>query len=77
MHQFQIGKFVLVAAPVARAKFRVKWMDPYRILDTLNDYVYVVEDVVTSRRKSVHVQRLRLFAETNFQMTGDSRKQAA
>jgi hypothetical protein len=49
--QFQIGEFVLVAAPVARAKFRVKWMGPYRILDTLNDYVYVVEDVVTSRRK--------------------------
>ena len=55
--QFQIGEFVLVAAPVARAKFRVKWMGSYRIAETLNDYVYVVEDVVTARRKSVHVQR--------------------
>ena len=64
--QFQIGEFVLVAAPVARAKFRVKWMGPYRVLDTLNEYVYVVEDVVTSRRKSVHFQRLRLFAEASF-----------
>ena len=75
--QFQIGEFVLVAAPVARAKFRVKWISPYRILDTLNDYVYVVEDVVTSRCKSVHVQRLRLFAEASFQMTEDIRNQAA
>ena len=64
--QFRIDEFVLVAAPVARAKFRVKWMGPFRVIDTLNDYVYVVEDVVTSRRKSVHVQRLRLFAEANF-----------
>jgi hypothetical protein len=75
--QFQIGEFVLVAVPVARAKFRVKWMGPYRVRDTLNEYVYVVEDVVTSRRKSVHVQRLRLFAEASFQLTEDIRNQAA
>jgi hypothetical protein len=75
--QFRIGEFVLVAAPVTRAKFRVKWMGPFRIVDTLNEYVYVVEDVVTSRRKSVHVQRLRMFAEADFQLTEDIRNQAA
>jgi transposase InsO family protein len=75
--QFQLGEFVLVAAPVARAKFKVKWMGPFRIVETLNDYVYVVEDVVTARRKSVHVQRLRLFAEASFQVTEDVRNQAA
>ena len=51
------------------AKFKVKWMGPFRIVETLYDYVYVVEDVVTARRKSVHVQRLRLYAEANFQVT--------
>ena len=75
--QFQIGEFLLVAAPVARAKFRVKWMGPYRIVETLNEYVYVVEDVVTARRKSVHVQRLRLYAEASFQVTEDVQNQAA
>jgi hypothetical protein len=75
--QFQLGEFVLVAAPVARAKFKVKWMGPFRVVETLNDYVYVVEDVVTARRKSVHVQRLRLYAEADFQVTEDVRNQAA
>ena len=75
--QFQLGEFVLVAAPVARAKFKIKWMGPFRIVETLNDYVYVVEDVVTNRRKSVHVQRLRLYAEASFQLTEDIRTQTA
>jgi hypothetical protein len=52
-------------------------MGPFRIVDTLNEYVYVVEDVVTSRRKSVHVQRLRMFAEADFQLTEDIRNQSA
>ena len=62
---------MLVAAPVARAKFRVKWMGPFRIVETLNEYVYVVEDVVTARHKSEHVQRLRLYVEASFQVTED------
>ena len=75
--QFQLGEFVLVAAPVARAKFKVKWMGPFRVMGTLNDYVYVVEDVVTARRKSVHVQRLRLYSEADLQVTEEIRNQAA
>ena len=47
--QFQLGEFVLVAAPVARAKFQIKWMGPFRVIDTLNEYVYVVENIVTNR----------------------------
>ena len=65
--QFQLGEFVLVAAPVALAKFKVKWMGLFRVMETLNDYVYVVE----------HVQRLRLYAEADFQVTEDIRNQAA
>ena len=75
--QFQLGDFVLVAAPVARAKFRIKWMGPFRVMDTLNEYVYVVEDIVTSRTKSVHVQRMRMYAESSFELTEDIRTQAA
>ena len=52
-------------------------MGPFRVVDTLNDYVYVVEDVVTNRRKSVHVQRMWLYAEASFQLTEDIRTQAA
>jgi hypothetical protein len=75
--QFRLGEFVLVAAPIARAKFKIKWMGPFRVVETLNDYVYVVEDVVTARRKSVHVQRMRLYAEAGLQVTEDMRNQAA
>ena len=36
-----------------------------------------MEDVVTNRRKSVHVQRIRLFAEVSIEVTEDIRTQAA
>ena len=52
-------------------------MGPYRVVETFNEWVYVVEDVVTNKRKSVHVQRMRLFAEESFEVTEDIRTQAA
>jgi hypothetical protein len=75
--QFMVGEFVLVACPVSRNKLRNIWMGPYRVVDTINPWVYVVEDIVTAKRRSIHVQRMRLYADAAFEVTADTRAQAA
>jgi hypothetical protein len=52
-------------------------MGPYRVVDTINPWVYVVEDIVTAKRRSIHVQRMRLYADAAFKITADTRAQAA
>jgi hypothetical protein len=75
--QFAMGEFVLVSCPVSRNKLRNVWMGPYRVVDTINPWVYVVEDIVTAKRRSIHVQRMRLYADAAFKITADTRAQAA
>ena len=51
---------------------------PFRVVATVvNDWVYTLEDIVTSRRRTVHVQRMKLYADSAFQVTEDVRNQAA
>ena len=40
-------------------------------------YSYVLEDIVTSRRRTAHVQRMKIYADSSFQITEDVRNQAA
>ena len=75
--QFAIGEFVLITAALPRSKLRVRWLGPLRVVGTVNDWVYTPEDIVTSRRKTVHVQRMKLYTDSSFQVTGDVRNQAA
>lgn len=75
--QFAIGEFVLITAAVPRSKLRVRWLGPFRVVATVNEWVYILEDIVTSRRKTVHVQRMKLYADSEFQVTEDVRNQAA
>ena len=51
---------------------RVLWLGPYRVADTVNKWVYVLEDILTMRRRAVYVQRMRLFADSAFKVTGMS-----
>ena len=48
--QFQIGDYVLVLCIVPRNKLRARWLGPSRVVDTVNPYVYVVEDLLTSKQ---------------------------
>ena len=75
--QFVIGEFVLLACPTPRNKLRIKWLGPYRVVDTVNEWVYVLENVVTLRRLSAHVQRLRIYADSQLNITEDIKNQAA
>ena len=53
--QFSIGEFVLIAAAVPRSKLRVLWLGPFRVVALVNDWVYTLKDVVTSRHRTVRV----------------------
>ena len=75
--QFQIGDYVLVLCMVPRNKLRVRWLGPSRVVDTVNSNVYVVEDLLTSKQTTVHAQRLRPFAEADFEVTEDVRNSVA
>ena len=76
---FKIGDYVLcrVPADVRRNKLRVKWLGPYKVVDTINERVFVIQDICTQRRSSVHGQRLRYYADSALQLTEDLRMQAA
>ena len=76
---FKLGDFVLCRVPtdVRRNKLRVKWLGPYRVVDTINARVFVIEDICTKKRTSVHGQRLRYYADADLQLTHDLRMQAA
>ena len=75
--QFSIGEFVLITAAVPRSKLRVKWLGPLRVVSTVNEWVYVLEDVVSGKHRTVHVQRMKLYADADFLVTEDVRNQAA
>ena len=75
--QFAIGEFVLITAAVPRSKLRVRWLGPLRVVSTVNEWVYVLEDVVSGKHRTVHVQRMKLYADADFLVTEDVRNQAA
>ena len=75
--QFTIGKFVLISAAVPRSKLRVRWLGPLRVVSTVNGWVYILEDIVSGKHRTVHVQRMKLYADADFLVTEDVRNQAA
>jgi transposase InsO family protein len=79
---FITGDFVIVAVPVSantsyRHKLQVRWTGPFRIVDCLSDYVYLVEDLITGERKESHVQRLRFYADSSLNVTEELYAQIA
>ena len=72
-----VGDFVLVAVPKGRKrhKLQTKWTGPWRVIRTLSEWVYVVECLVTGEEKSVHVCRLRLYADDLLNITSDLKNQ--
>ena len=75
--QHAIGEFVLVYAPVPRNKMRIQWLGPFRVVDTIHDWVYVVEDINTHTRRSVHTNRIKPYADKKFAVTEDVYNQVA
>ena len=48
---------------IPRNKLHCRWTGPYRVVDTVNYSIYVVEQIVTCKRKEVHGQRMSLYSD--------------
>ena len=75
--QFQIGEYVLVLNTIPTNKLRTKWMGPYQITTTINTNVYVVKDLLRGYEKTVHAQRMKLYADASLLLTEDIKNSAA
>ena len=62
---------------IPRNKLRARWLGPSRVVDTVNSNVYVIEDLITTKQTTVHAQRLKPFAEADFEVTEDVRNSVA
>ena len=74
---FDIGDYVIVYSAVRRNKLRVKWLGPYRVVATINDRVFEIEDICTGKLQTVHAQRMRFYADSRLAITEELKNQAA
>ena len=59
---FHEGDFVLVRRPTAKGhKLQFKWVGPRRVVRTVSDLVFEVEDIITRKKEIVHARRLLLY----------------
>jgi hypothetical protein len=75
--EVDIGDYVLVYSAHQRHKLQVKWLGPRRVVDTVNEHVYVLEDLLTGKRSTAHAQRLRMYADATLNITEALRDQIA
>ncbi|OWZ24728.1 hypothetical protein PHMEG_000162 [Phytophthora megakarya] len=76
--KFSIGDFGLVAQVTTHSnKLAVHWRGPHRIINTLNDYIFEVQNISPSFEESTHhASRLRFYAESGRDVTEDLIEQA-
>jgi hypothetical protein len=72
---FEIGDYVLELARGRRHKLQFKWLGPRRVVDTVNEYVFVVENLITLERTVAHASRLKRYADRDLLVTPDLRDQ--
>ncbi|KAG9405132.1 hypothetical protein AC1031_004238 [Aphanomyces cochlioides] len=71
--RLSIGDYVLVGKVTQSfaAKLQVQWLGPRRIVDTLSDWIYHVEDLRDKTRTLHHISRLKLFAAFDLDVIQD------
>jgi hypothetical protein len=76
---FDIGDFVLVARRETNSgeKLTLRWRGPKRIVATLSDHVYEVQDLGSGIITPVHCTRLRYYHDPSLDITADLRDQIA
>jgi hypothetical protein len=78
---FSIGDFVLVGLPepskTAGQKLFLKWRGPYRIVDSEDNYIFEVENILDSTKKWVHGDRVRFYSDKSLNLTEEIRQQFA
>ena len=68
---FVVGDYVLrgVRAGQIRSKLALRWTGPYRVVQVLSDFVFVLEHLLNGERAEVHGTRIILFRNSAFEVT--------
>jgi hypothetical protein len=76
---FGSDDFVLVARREQRMgeKLSLRWRGPKRIVGTLSDHVYEVQDLATNAVAPVHSTRIRFYQDSSLDVTADLLAQIA
>jgi mRNA-degrading endonuclease RelE of RelBE toxin-antitoxin system len=66
MANFEPGQFVLKARLSVNNKLKARWEGPYKVLRAVNEYVYVIQDLLDENKEFiVHCRRLCFYADAS------------
>lgn len=73
---FRTGEFVLRGVFPRRQhpKLALRWIGPYRIIQVLSDFVYVLQHVVSGDKHETHGSRIQFFRNSDFEVTKEVRE---
>ena len=68
---FQVGDYVLIAGNVTKSnsKLYLKWKGPFHIVSSRLGYVFDVADIITQETRTVHGERMKLYADSSLDVT--------
>jgi hypothetical protein len=68
-----IGDYVLVAKRDFHSgdKLTLRWRGPHRVVGTISDHVYDVEDLLTGKITPVHASRLRFYSDAALEVSAE------
>jgi hypothetical protein len=67
-----VGDYVLVGSVSRRRlKLQVRWLGPRRVVQTITDWIFVVEDLRDGKQPTHHVSRMKRFADKDLLVTQD------
>jgi hypothetical protein len=71
--KFQVGDYLLVAEhrESGVSKFQVKWNGPRRVASVESNYVFVIENLLTTELKAAHATRLRFYKDKEPNVTAE------
>jgi hypothetical protein len=74
---FHIGDYVLIAKNVTKSnsKLYLTWKGPYHIVSSRQGYVFDVEDIITQEARTVHGERMKLYADSSLDVTEEIKLQ--
>lgn len=71
---FDIGDYVLwsrIDSPKHHEKLEYIWRGPFRIIDTISDTVFTIQDIITKKNHTVHASRLKFYMDNSLNITAE------
>ena len=75
--RYHIGDFVLVAVVKKRSKLSARWTGPWKVVSSISDHVFIVENLLSRKRRTVHTQRLKFYSDKNLNITTNLKESIA